>query len=67
MAKLKKTQSELSQYIWNKYPNDNQLEIRLAMFESYEFLTGNIDIKEKRLKEQSKYLYNKLMKNDTQT
>lgn len=41
--KLVKTERQLIDYMWGKYPHDNQLEIREAMLETFKFLTGNHD------------------------
>lgn len=44
---MKKSQQEFVDYMWEIYPQDNDLEKRTAMLKAYEFLTGVYDRHEK--------------------
>jgi hypothetical protein len=48
--KLQKTQDELVPYMWEQYPNDDQLEMRSAMLKAFHFLTCRYDQEEQERK-----------------
>lgn len=58
--KLCKTEEELVKYMWDIYPNDNQLELRTAMLKALNFLVGRYDQEEKE-REQIREMIQKKM------
>lgn len=49
--KLCKTEEEFVKYMWEIYPDDNQLDLRIAMLKTFNFLVGRYDFEEQeRLK-----------------
>lgn len=61
--KLCKTEDEFVGYMWEIYPNDDQLELRTAMLKSFNFLVGRYDQDEKIRVEIAEQIRQKMIKN----
>jgi len=58
-----KTEEEFITYMYNIYPNDNQLPEREGMLKAYKFLTGKYDIEEREREKIKKLIGEALKKN----
>jgi hypothetical protein len=58
---MKKTEDEFVEYMWQLYPDDDQLELRGAMLKAFNFLSGKYDHEEIERKKISELIKNKMI------
>jgi hypothetical protein len=61
IMKLCKTEEELVNYMWESYPNDDQLDLRNAMLKTFNFLVGKYDHEERERKQIQEQIRQKMI------